>query len=774
MPPSRGLIVSHNAAGRPFDLIDLRRWLRLTRLVHKAEKIDLFLRRDDHLPFDEFLGLAEELHTRLSLRVPCSVAPRDLPALKAHGLHDLFLCPESLHDPFLDLWLTEAAKTGLSVRFQLQAPFDTSSNATAVADRLARGGVVVAHLAAWDPLTRRHPCRSAAQSGANLDFLHRLAYALMERGVEVDIDRFPFCTIDDRLWPNTANSAQLARDHQHYTPACLDLAERLCRLHPLLAKRLLLLLLARHTLHRHPVDDWLLPKLMDWRRTRFAVGLARRLTWGLRVTRAAPPEASRQGYEHALAEHRRRKDHQRTAACRECVLDGICDHLTQDFATVFPGIDMRARAGERPVSPMHFAVRQAKYYDEIDAARSKMPEDFARLAEEVGQRVSQTPPTRRLGPEDYGVEAAYFDRQEGGVKWFSVSNTEKLSTPLARVGPPFTVSVDFGGGLAEYAGFSLGRHIKLVCPMETYRHSVALHVAADGRYVLMRDGKPVMPAQFEGHYIAPVRIAGLLEPRISLWNIEETITTSNVRLWTGERTDAGPSPLIKYSIMIVSTRYTRRLQAVLRAIAHQRGFELRRIEVLIGYVPGVDATEDLVESARAAYPDLRLLLAPFPEDKVTSKGFMINETFHMVSGEWIMLLDSDTILPPDMFARIEAASADAEFIAPDGRKMLPPDVTGKILMGELDPWDHWQELLDGPGEYRPREARGVPVGFCQCFKAKYLRSFPYAELENFEWADMAFGEALQKHVGKEHRLSGTPVLHLDHGGSHWFGVRRHL
>ena len=36
------------------------------------------------------------------------------------------------------------------------------------------------------------------------------------------------------------------------------------------------------------------------------------------------------------------------------------------------------------------------------------------------------------------------------------------------------------------------------------------------------------------------------------------------------------------------------------------------------------------------------------------------------------------------------------------------------------------------------------------------------------------GEKLRENLGPEHRLSGVPVLQLDHGGSQWYGTRTHL
>ena len=310
--------------------------------------------------------------------------------------------------------------------------------------------------------------------------------------------------------------------------------------------------------------------------------------------------------------------------------------------------------------------------------------------------------------------------------------------------------------------------------MESYRHNITLYVNAKGRYVLLRDKRPVRPAEFEGRHYPALRLGDKLQPRISLWNIDECIATQNLRIWSGnDGVDEVVSP-VKYSVIIVSTRFTRRLHAVLRSLAHQTDFDLGKVEVIVCYVPGLDATDDLIDGVTLTYPNLRVVRSPFSEQYANSKGFLINESAKIASGEWIILLDSDTLLPPDYFAKVDAVSEKSEFIAPDGRKLLPKDVTAQILMGELDPWDHWEELLDGAGEFRHRETMGIPVGFCQCFRAKYLEEYPYLEEDHFETADMRFGEKMRKHVGEEHRLSGTPVIHLDHGGSQWYGTQKHM
>ena len=62
-----------------------------------------------------------------------------------------------------------------------------------------------------------------------------------------------------------------------------------------------------------------------------------------------------------------------------------------------------------------------------------------------------------------------------------------------------------------------------------------------------------------------------------IWTPEQvgSLYQSTIKeIWDGERTGDADRSQVKYSILIVSTRYTRRLQAVLRNIAHQQHIDL--------------------------------------------------------------------------------------------------------------------------------------------------------------------------------------------------------
>jgi len=458
--------------------------------------------------------------------------------------------------------------------------------------------------------------------------------------------------------------------------------------------------------------------------------------------------------------------------CTRCAFVRICDHETPSFRRMFPGLAVEAQPGEAVAWSLHFIKDQPKYYDAVDGSRAASLVFSDELVQEAQQVLMNRAPTEERDSYSYALEGQWCHQVQGGVRWHGFTNTEKLSTPLARLEPPCTVAVTVGGGIAEYIGFSFGRHAKVLCPMEAYAHELALHVREDGSYVLLRDGAAVRPAQFKGLHYVPRRLAGVLEPRISIWNIDGTIVTQRVRLWTGTGRAEHDLAGIKYSVLIVCARYARRFEAALQSILHQEGFDLRQAEVLAAYVPGADATEDILDSVEKAHPELRIVRSPFPEHDAHQKGFMINETLRLASGEWVILLDADILLPPGMFAKLDQVAENAYFIAPDGRKMLPPDITARILLGEIAPWEEWDALLSGPGEFRRREVDGVPIGYCQIVRRTCTEKIRYDEYGHFEGADWKFGMDMRERFGKEVRLDGMPVLHLDHGGSQWYGTRK--
>ena len=425
-------------------------------------------------------------------------------------------------------------------------------------------------------------------------------------------------------------------------------------------------------------------------------------------------------------------------------------------------------------APMIYASKQHKYFDDIDEARCNLPGTVIALSAKTNDILENIPPDREIDSFDYGVDGQWCHQLPGGVRWYGFTNSEKLSTVLGTLNPPFTVSYKAGGGIAEYVGFSLGRDAKLLCTMDAYQHTMTLHVDRNGEYVLLRDGHPVRPLQFAGHYYAPLRLGNQLPVRMSIWNIDQSLVTQNVKIWNTKLKTAPETKAYKFTVITVCVRYARRLQCMLQAIAHQQGIALSDIQVIVAYLPDADPTEDILESLSLAHPDLTIHRTTFTEEKKQAKGFIINECLEKATGEWVMLLDADTIVPPTMFVEIEKHAADANFIVPDGRKLLSPEVTSEVLLGNRRPWEEWDALLATEGEFRYREMGGTPIGFCQIVRRTCFEKVKYYEVDHFEGADWQFSIDMREAFGEEVRMSGVPVLHLDHGGSKWYGTTRHF
>ena len=776
IPPVRGLVLTRNARGRAYAALDIRRWMRLNRTVHKTEKVDLLVRGNLTTPISTFLQCANELHMKLSLRVDCDDPPYNLASLKQDGLFDIFLTPRR-PGTNLDAWLDAARAAALPVRVQLHPPLDGDLEPERLVTLFAAAHVTSVNMAVSDPFLETGGCRGKKESKAHVKAMLSFADALEAYDIESNLVGLPFCLARADHRARVVNRPQFFLDHQQYTKDAYTLALTLFERPPVIASKVILMLLARRTLFNDPIDAKLLPWLLEkpWLRARAVA--AHRLTRHLRLARSVPKpiEETAPAHEHALDGIKAVSRRAAGPICSDCSLQDICDRETSDLRRVLPGLKIEAIEGERFLYPMYFARRQQKHYDAVDSDRIHSDTLDEELAVKARAVIEENPPDRAINAQDYSVEGHWSHSLPGGVvRWFGLTNSEKVSTPLATLDPPFAVSVVFGGGIAEYIGFRFGRDCRIVCPMEAYRHQLDLFVDVDGRYVLLRDGIPIHPQTFDGNFYVPGRLGDGLQPRISIWNIDYSIVTQNVSLWTDSverRDELAPA---KYSVVVVCVRYARRLAIVLQSLAHQTGIDPGAIEVIVAYVPGLDSTEDVIDTVRLLCPDLRIRRSPFQEDRAREKGFMINESARKATGEWVVLLDADTLLPPDFFARMEGMTDSEEFLVPDGRKMLTRETTAKILLGEIHPWEHWDELFEDAGEYRHREMEGVPIGFCQCVKKSSLEKTPYFEAGHFEGADWQFAIDIRKHIGKETRLSGAPVLHLEHGGSKWYGTDRHL
>jgi len=771
IPSVRGIVLTRNARGAQVALSDLRKWLHLNAEHYKTEKLDVFAAQDDVSRLQPLLEMAPTVGQRLSWRTGAEAPPPPLAPLRDLGLHDVFLSPSTVDAPHLDAWLEACAAAELPVRLQVQPPFSPDFDAAAFTARLH--GVIAVNLVLQDPLQEAAP--PDPEGARTLRILLELAEALRAQGVECNLLQLPFCVVPEDLWPHVLNSPQLLYDHQQYVRESHALAVALRAISPARISKVLETHLGKDSSVHMRIDQRLMPWLLNrpwlYARALAVHKLSRHLNWRrLRVWPLPEGESEEDAQAHQIgAEHAAHAG----SVCRNCRFVRICDQDTSVFKQRLPGVKIHALPGEALISPLPLLQAQPKYFDSVDAARASFSEHARALAAEAHRITVDVPPTREIPAESYGAENFHAHKMPGAVQWVSLRNDELLSTPLGILEPPFTLALTFGGGIASHIGFSFGRHAKVVCPMVQYTHRLALHVQEDGRYVLLRDGQLVHPTAFTGGRQAPRRLGGRVEPRIAIWNMSSYLITQTLLVWE-HRAQAAEQPRpVSFSVVVVSTCYARRLQAVLLALAHQN-IDPAEIEVIVAYVPGIDPTDDLIDSMRHTHPQLRIIRSPFTPQHRRAKGFMINESVKLASGEWIVLLDSDMVLPPAFFEELGRLDKSVALAAPEGRRMLSPAATARILLGEQKSWECYDELLEAEGEYRHMESGYAPIGYCQCVRRHVFDKVSYEELEHFEGSDYYFGQQVVQHFGMPALLKDRPLLHLDHGGSQWYGTCKQM
>ncbi len=774
LQPNRGLILARNQKDVPYAPEAIRKWIRLNKYIFKVEKLDFLISEADLSVWDDLKDFIQSESLAVSPRIGPTLSMEGLNHLLESEILDLYLqgdpeCPEAL-TPLIE----KANAAQIGVRVLLCGAFHRVTATETLVEALADADVV--HLAAHDPFMQDAACPSnAAESRQAIQTLNDLTAEFAAAGCDVSLMGLPFCHVEEANRPYALNRTQFFLDHQQYIIESYTFAERIqrfksSRLHMAAESKL-----SRRTSTLSGIDGALFPWILDYPRIYVRTWMFHKLTRFLRQLwrRNRPLPEGRPNYENELDNMTREKQKHAEPACKDCAYQRFCDHRTQAFQRSYPGIAVSTITGDVIATAPVQATQRHRYFDVHDRKRLELDAHLVEFAQDTQDLLLHQTPTREISCDDYDIEGRYTHHMPGAIRWVSLGTGELESTVLGHVEPPFTLSYTLGGGIASHAGFSFGRHIKIVCPLFDYSHRITLSVNEDGYYVLLRDGMITRPTEFENAKLLPPRLPEVLEPRLSIFNIDGMIFSQTVLLWEGERKKIERADNAKYSIVVISTRFTRRLQATLLSILKQEGIAPDKLEIIVGYVPGIDATDDLVDSLEFAYPKARILRSPFPETFLKSKGFMINETIRMTSGDWVVLLDADILLPPDTFARIEAIEQDCHMIAPEGRKMLPPDVTGKILVNEINPQAECEALLNGPGEVRKGEAEGIPIGFFQCVRRDILDKTRYFELDHFEFSDWMFGKNVVDNHGVEHRLKDFLVLHLDHGGSQWYGTHKH-
>ncbi|MCI5071387.1 glycosyltransferase family 2 protein [bacterium] len=378
---------------------------------------------------------------------------------------------------------------------------------------------------------------------------------------------------------------------------------------------------------------------------------------------------------------------------------------------------------------------------------------------------------KKISSSQYKIQNCYFDKMNGSIEWRSIFFNFKRSTVLTNTNTPSLIKAQFSG-TARLIGFYVHEQQYIVCQAEKETHEISLYIDKHGNYTLLRDNKIIAPL-FSKQFHTPARISSQNTIGLAAKAVLGSLITQQIRYWD-ESNIMSKTQDIDYSVVVVCTRFSRRLEQLLKSICTQN-YATEKLQILVCYVPGLDGTDDLIDSIQLAYPKVSIVRLPFHTSKQHHKGFMINSASQYIQGKKVLLTDADIVMPPDLFKILDEKYSQHGFVGAYARKMLSPETTAKILLAELNPQRDYKSIIESDsGELRIDEAKGRPVGFFQLVKTDYLHKVPYQDLPNFEGADAFFAEDISKRCEKPTIAKEITLLHLDHGGSQWYGTKRHM
>ncbi len=774
-PPTRGFIFHTNLSGETIPLDDLKKWIRVQHDLFNVEKIDFYSNIDDD--FKTLYNLShfikQEIQCELSWGTSLKEPPQNIEQIKRLDILDIFLIFSEHSQSQIDNWLATCKQLNIPLRIFL--PFssiiDTYKNANSFVKsfQLASSIIFFEKFPFSPNLTNSNYTFNEV-----VQFLKQTVQELKSQDIPVHIIGIPFCSMENSYHPNIVNMAQFYTDSEFYSQSAFEFAQTLWDLKAYKIRKVLEIKLREKTSFHTGIDFLVLPWILNHPIFYIPIWALHKITRHLKWRRnyqTLPENISPVEFQ-TIVEKRRRQKEKKWGLCTNCSLKYICDKGNNPFFTSL--FRPNPISGNFIRDPLMFRKLTLRYSHRGDKEKQSLFSDLQSLYEEAIHITYHDKPWKEVAPEDYKIENRMTHYMPGGVRWFSFNCGELQSTTLCRTDPPLTISITFGGGFAEQIGFSFGPHIKIVCPMIAQSHKLTLHINEKGRYVLIRDNEFIYPTEFLNAPLVPSRLPGVLEPRISIWNIDGEIVTQGITLWKREKEFQQTQPTKpKFSFLYVCSRYSNRLRASLLSIVYQNQFDTSQIEIVVAYVPGWDATDDVLDCFESSFPNIKIIRSPFSPSYWKSKGFLINASLPLCSAEWIILIDADIILHPDFLSTMDKIDPDTYFVAPDGRKMLTSKTTSKILLGLIRPWEQFNSLLQEPGEWRRREADGIPIGYCQCCRKEIFKKIKYPEFNHFEGADWFFGRSVLQMFGPEHRLQGIPVLHLDHGGSQWYGSQKH-
>ncbi|HOK08040.1 MAG TPA: glycosyltransferase [Candidatus Hydrogenedens sp.] len=770
MRTKRGFIFQYNRFNEIIPLEDLKKWARVNYDSFKVDKTDFF--SGSH----EDIGNIKNLLQFINDIIQCNVSwgtnltepPKNIENLKNFNLLDIFLIATNLSLDQLKNWAHIGNELNIPIRLYCVYPFPFNLNSS------EEDIIEVLKTFASITFVHKYPFINNKNIEINQETIKdwaKISKTFYHSNVPVNILGIPYCLVEPQLFPAIINTQQYFSDTEFYLQSSFELAQLLWNFKASKIRKILEMKIREKTSFHSGIDQLVLPWILNHPGLYVPLWAWHKLTrhWESKKKPQPLPENTTL-LEQKILELQKQKEKEWGTKCASCSLRYVCDKGKNNFIKLI--FTPKPIDGDIIRDPLIFRKSPPYYLDKVEKEHLNIYSQFQELYNNAIQIMLHEKPWKEVQPEDYEIENHMTHYMPGAVRWFSFSRNELQSTPLCRTEPPLTISVTFGGGFAEQIGFSFGPHIKLVCPMIAQSHKLTLHIDKDGYYILIRDNEVVAPTEFANSAFVPTRLPGILEPRISIWNIDGEIVTQGITLWK-QIEEHKEERKATFSVLYVCSRYANRLKASLLSLVHQTNIKPAQIEVVIAYVPGLDATDDIINCFENTFPEIKIIRSPFNQSFWKSKGVLINSSLPLCSGDWIVLLDADIVVPPNFFAELNKVESSTLFVAPDGRKMLSPETTSKIILGLIKPWEQYEELLNSPGEWRRKEAQGIPIGFCQCCRKEVFNKITYPEFNHFEGADWFFGKSIIETFGPEHRLNNVVVLHLDHGGSQWYGSLQH-
>ena len=235
---------------------------------------------------------------------------------------------------------------------------------------------------------------------------------------------------------------------------------------------------------------------------------------------------------------------------------------------------------------------------------------------------------------------------------------------------------------------------------------------------------------------------------------------------TTQAKHTGAKPTV--SILVACYRYLQRFRIFARSLASQE-FDLDRVEVIVANPHSPDGLSEFLQGLQNTRPKFRQVLSD--QSAARNRGLLIQKAFEHSSGEVLIGMDCDLVLPPNFLARlVPVVWSNPNRIVGVYRNFLSQSTTAKILNGRIDPMDQFDTLLQEDSE-EEQGYRGV-LGYCQALqrdKWQQVGGYP-TEFDQVNQSDVTFADRLSGIGVSTLFLRDLVVLHLNHVRD-WTGTK---